>query len=390
MSDLRKEKRQLRDEFESRLAAYLITHEVVAKAELQEAIRQQVVMGGHLATILWELGYADGGTLSRLSAELLSLPEADPNQLSDITSKILKTLPYSFVEKYRILPVARTRNTLRVASCEPWNHLMLGEAAFQAGYPVEPCFVAEVPLVRLLNQHYGIALPARFRLDHPSAKPNKKTKRRPTAEQVPWHQLPELSADIATEVSLAAAEPPTPVIHPPEVSGVVDDQEELQPLATLDEALELLEVAEDRDGVGQILVRFALSKGRRVVLFMHRRKQWSGWLGAGRGVDPDEIRRLILPAEPGTMFGLVSQTGAHFMGALAAHAVHQEFLKGLGKGKPGAVSLFPVHFRGKLVFGVYLDAGHSRDVSTDVADILVLAQKAAGALERLVEKRLRA
>lgn len=100
------------------------------------------------------------------------------------------------------------------------------------------------------------------------------------------------------------------------------------------------------------------------------------------------IPGLMLPAEPGTAFGLVSQTGAPFLGPLAAHPVHDAFLGRLGDEKPGSVGLFPVHHRGRLVFGIYLDGGHGKDLAPDVGELLVLAQRAALTMQKLLEAKL--
>lgn len=60
----------------------------------------------------------------------------------------------------------------------------------------------------------------------------------------------------------------------------------------------------------------------------------------------------------------------------------------LGEGEPQTVGFFPVHYRGRVVFGVYLDGGGGRTVSVDIAEILLLAQRVPGALEQLVKRRL--
>jgi hypothetical protein len=371
--------REARDDFELKLGALLRGEGLVAAEDLEEAVRQQVIMGGHLATNLWELGLVDGRTLSRVSAELLRVPEADPADLADLSDKILRLLPRDFVERNRVFPIGIRRRILRVATCEPWNHLALGEAAFLSAYPVEPNFVAEVPLMRLLAQHYEIPLRARFqhRLVEPGvAEPGK-----------PWEaRQPELPADVATTVSVDGVEVAPPVIQPAEPPR--EEEPELEPIDKLVDARAALAEVESRSAVGVVLLRFALSHGRRVVLLTHRSGQWRGWLGAGEGVDTNGVRRLLLEAQKGTAFGLVSTTGAHYMGPLRAHEVHQKFLQAIGEDVPGAIALLPVHFRGKLVLGIYLDAGDRRDVSTDVAELLVLAQQVPSALERLIAKRL--
>lgn len=372
------DRREARDEFELKLSVRLQDEGYLSIDDIEEAVRQQVIMGGHLATNLWELGLVDGRTLSRLSAEILRVPEADPSELAELSKDRLRLLPSDFVERNRVVPIGVKRRTLRVATCEPWNHLALGEAAFLSAYPVEPNFVAEVPLMRLLAQHYRIPLRARFQqpLVEAGSAPKK------------WEEnLPELPSDIATVISVDGKEVEPPVIQPAE--PYLEEEPELEPIDTLTEAQQALDLAGRRNEVGRVLLRFALSRGERVVLFTHRAGHWTGWLGAGEGVDTFGVRRIMVEAEKGTVFGLVSETGAHFMGPLKAHQVHQKFLQSIGEDVPGAVALLPVHFRGRLVLGIYLDAGDRRDVTTDVAELLVLAQRVPSALERLIAERLK-
>jgi hypothetical protein len=371
-----RDRREARDDFELRLGARLREAGYIDGDNLEEAVRQQVIMGGHLGTNLWELGLVDGRTLSRVSAEILRVPEADPAELAELSGDILAILPQDFVRRSRVLPLGVNRRTLRVATSEPWDHLVLGEAAFLSTYPVEPNFVAEVPLMHLLCTHYDIPMRARFSQSSAPGDP---------AQERPWHQRSELSADIATGVAASGRLVKPPVIQPSE--PIPDDAEQLEPIDTLAEARAALERAHDRNAVGAVLLRFALSRGERVVLLTHRHGQWSGWLGAG-GVDVHAVRGLLLEAEPGTAFGLVSRTGAHYMGPLKAHPVHQHFLQVLGDVVPGGIALLPVHFRGKLVLGIYLDAGSRRDVATDLAELLVLAQQTPAALDRLIASRI--
>jgi len=368
-----------RDEFELKLGVQLQDRGIVSAEDLEEAVRQQVIMGGHLATNLWELGLVDGRTLSRLSAEILRVPEADAIELAELSKDALTLLPHDFVERNRVFPIGVKRRTLRVGTCEPWNHLALGEAAFLSAYPVESSFVAEVPLMRLLAQHFNIPLGARFQqplVELGAAAPVEK----------PWDDLPELSGDIATVISVDGKPVASPVIQPAEPH--MKEEPELEPIATLAEAQDALDAADDRDAIGAALLRFALSRGKRVLLLTHRSGRWTGWLGAGEGVDTHGVRRLMLEAGD-TVFGLVSTTGAHYMGSLKPHPVYQGFLQAIGDEIPGAVALLPVHFRGKLVLGIYLDAGDRRDVTTDLAELLVLAQRVPSALERLIAKRLK-
>lgn len=373
-----------REHFEAHLARQLIERGVVDKLDLEEAIQQQIIMGGHLSTNLWELGFAGGAELTRLSAEILGLPVVNPRAFGDPPRRVLESLPFDFIERKRVLPLEIAGRTLRLVTCEPWDHLALGEAARYCGFPVEPFFLPEVPLARLLCRFYNMPLGARFRLRHP-----RKATAPPEAVDVPWDDLQELPADIATVVTLGTKPDASRLVQPGAAPATAPEKKKpLAPLVDFSVAAVELEGATDRDAVGLTLARFALSRGKRVALLIHRSGQWSGWLGAGDGVDNAALGRFIVQAEKGTIFGLVSDTGAHFLGALPKHAVHAEFLNALGVARPGAVALFPVHFRGKLIMGLYMDAGHGADVPTDVADILLLAQRVPTVLERLMAARL--
>ncbi len=369
--------RDARERFETRLIAELLARELITHAGLELALSQQMALGGHLSTNLWELGMVEGGALSALSASLLGVREPNPDELERIPSPVLRVLPLEFVEKTRVLPLAIRRNVLEVVTAEPWDHLRLGEAAMHAGYPVQPAFVAEVPLLRLLSRYYRLPTPARFRLDLPA---------RPVArapDTMPWEELPELPGDIATVVTSG------PLIHPPQTPPAEVRPPPLVPISKLDEAYAALEAAEDRNAVGSVLARFALSRGKRVLLLAHRAGQWSGWLAAGERVDSNKVSKLMIPAEAGTAFGLVGETGAHYIGRLRHHPVHVAFLATLDKIWPGTVALLPVHFRGRLVMGIYLDAGVA-DVPTDLAELLLLAQRVPWVLERLLKRRMAA
>ncbi|MBI5508531.1 MAG: hypothetical protein HY903_07245 [Deltaproteobacteria bacterium] len=378
------ERRAERERFETELARRLLNLRVVTQSNLEAAIRQQVLTGGHLATNLWELGLADGRTLSRTSAEILDIREASPKALAKVPAKVRRLLALDVVERTRVLPMAVVRSVLRVATAEPWDHLALGEVARVSGYPLEPFFVAEVPLVRLMRRLYGIPLCPRF---VPADKSIKTQRHRPgaappSADDGLWDELPELSADIATVVVSGEPQAGAPR-RPPEGEALV-------PLTTLAAAREALAVAEDRDAIATVLLRFALSRGKRAALLLYRHGVWSGWHAAGHDVDPERVRQLSVPAQTATMFGLVASSGAPYLGPLAPHRWHIELWHALGEAVPGTVAFLPVHFRGKLVFGLYLDAGDGADMPTDVAEILVLAHSVPTAIERLIAHRIEA
>lgn len=393
--------KNLRDQqqrFEAGLARYFRGKGLVSEAELQEALTQQIIMGGQLGTALWELGLVPGKTLQAVTAGLLKLPSVDPATIQTIPHGILAKLDRDFVARTRILPFSVAGKVLRVATCEPWNLKALDEAAFLSGLRLELYALVEVPLVRLIEKNYGVKAGPRFRMQP-------QLRVRTTAATTP---APQTAADIGelmgedtfeemyagrahgapATVEVPTA-PPTPDAEDLEVVEVVEGIGEAADHGPLDRkvAIERLQEATDRDGIALVLARVALKVGRRVVLFSRQGDLWMGWTGVGQGISSAAVQALMIPSAKGTAFGLVHQTESHFLGPLAPNPVHDQFLKALGGGRPVTCGIFPVWFKGRIVFGIYIDNGDGQAIVPDIGDLLIVAQQVAAALERLIKAR---
>jgi hypothetical protein len=398
-----------RDRFESRLSRLLLDRGLVTRDELTEALEQQLILGGHLTTNLWELGLMEAEDLDRICCELLGIPGVRVEDVLRAPPAVLRRFSRPLVERSRALPIRFVDRSLHIAACEPWNEDALKELAFATSLRLVPHYLAEVALMRLAARLYGLPLSARFRIGRTvplRRRAEADTAGEPAEELMPegfFESLyakreapaegdPALQAEDEVILDLVEVvddevidlEASDPVAVPPEVPATPP----LMPIESLEEAGGALREATTRDDVGRVLVRFALGRGRRVVLLTRRGSLWFGWQGAGPGVEDAAVRGLMMPSEPGTAFGLVGQTGAPFLGPLAVHEVHDVFLDRIGKAKPGSVGLFPIHHRGRVVFGIYLDGGDGNDLIPDVGELILLAQRTAITLDRLLSERL--
>ncbi|MBW2713297.1 MAG: hypothetical protein JRC77_06050 [Deltaproteobacteria bacterium] len=238
--------------------------------------------------------------------------------------------------------------------------------AVQVVTPPPPAPVVPVPVV----QAPPVPLPAAVEVQAPVPAPVPPVAPAPVVEVVAPPIQEVTPAPVVTEILLSEEDlPPAPIL----------------PISDLQEVLSLIDRAEDRETLGGIVMRFALSKGSRMMLFTYHNSLWMGWTGGGEGVDRERVESLMVPSEPGTLFGLVGSTGAHYLGPVAPHPVHEKVFAVLGEPTPQAVGFFPVHYQGKMAFGIYLDGGDN--LSQGVGEILVMAQRVPQALERLVQKR---
>lgn len=499
----KKGKKSPQQQFEERLGLALINRGDIKREELDEALANQVLVGGHLATCLWELGIERIEKLAEYSAMALHLRYVPAKTIAETPDKVLKIFSKQFVAMHRIIPLAVKNKELSVATCEPWNLAALDEAAFHSRLKIQPFYCSEVQLMRLMEELYDIEIDGRFQLEPqlrnnrkpyvpaavtPAAKdsvklasaasisalksatiksppaskeepkasavsappaapiPDKTTAKRPSrlprqspieiVRQRPPKPVEPTAREPTAPVTTAAlasseftppaapASPPVsapPPVAPPieeevfELTDVVLEAEaadlsssddeiaaaqaamaEAQPLAAVErewlpltdmkEAYKLLDAAANRDELGEVLVRVALAKGKRALLFTRTGDNWNGWVGAGPGVVSHAVKSLCFASDKGTCFGLVGATGAQFLGPLQKHATHDRLLESLGGQKPASAGLFPVHFKGRVVFGIYLDGGGGKYIDPNIADILILAQKVPLAIERLIRE----
>jgi hypothetical protein len=371
--------RSLREAFENQLATALLRDGVVNRRQLEEARNLQVVMGGHLGTNLWDLDFADCHAVDAVAAGILRLPLA---KLSSANNAVVRRVPAQLARKLSILPIAQEGRTLRVASCEPWDVSIAEQIERLTNLRVETVYTGEVALAHAQKELLGIAPPVRIALGPQTCSED------PEDEGSSPAVVPEdLMSDASFQDLYASTSPGEEIL--PEIEIILEDEiVDLAPIAEIEEAGRLLDAADSREEIGEILARFALSRGERVVLLVRQRAIWTGWTGAGPGVEPHRVRGLIVPSEAGTIFGLVGSTEAPYLGPLHPHRVHLHFAHALGGDQPRTVGLFPVHYRGKLVFGIYLDSGDTGQAPDDIADLLLVAQRAPAALERVVQRRL--
>jgi len=78
-----------------RLGELLTQNNLLTKAQLEEALKAQVLFGGKLGTILIEMGLITENALVDLLSSLLKLPCAHPGDLLNIPPHVISPHPTS-------------------------------------------------------------------------------------------------------------------------------------------------------------------------------------------------------------------------------------------------------------------------------------------------------
>ncbi len=387
-------------------------------ADVDEAVSWQVLYGGRLGTNLLELGLVEERVLAETLGRQLSC-EATFGEV-ELAQAIVQMIPRQVARRREMVPWRVEGKRLKVLCASPRENLeVLDEIGFRLAKLVRPVVAPEFRIHQCLRRYFDSSLPMRS-LDF-GLRPRRRTAPAPgapptdaadliddqafadlyqrviAAPQSSWRALDGEPAALATTDSGPAEPTPLAGSAPAEqelfldASAILRPVEETEPedLAPLDfpGALAAIGLAGEREQVARAVLRYARSKAARAVLLSIQRDFALGWDALGEGLSPEQARRIALPLTAPSAFRLVRESRSHYIGPLAKEPGNVHFLKGLGKQWPASAVLLPVLFRGNVVYILYVDNGHRRQVNPDIGELLILSQNITRSMEQLVAKR---
>lgn len=145
-----------------RLGEILADEGVLTEDQLQRAITDQLVFGGHLGTSILELGFLDERTLGAALARTMRLGYTDRNALAAVPYDVVQAVPARLAEKHRVIPLRIEKKNLHLAMVDPTNLLALDEISFVTGFKIIPSVALEVRILEMLETHYGLARSQRY------------------------------------------------------------------------------------------------------------------------------------------------------------------------------------------------------------------------------------
>ncbi len=123
-----------------RIGDAFVDNGLIDKAQLQKALKRQSRKGGHLGSILIEMGFITIGDL----LDFLSLQCGFPaiNLYETLIDKaVLESISREKVQSLKILPVAVDEHTLTLAMVNPHDFETVSEIGFRLGKKIDPVIV---------------------------------------------------------------------------------------------------------------------------------------------------------------------------------------------------------------------------------------------------------
>jgi hypothetical protein len=364
----------------TRLGDLLLQQGLVSTAQLDEALKYQVIFGGKLGTNLIEMGILEEDDIARALSQQYHVPTPTADEVMDVEPQVLALLPRELVEEHNVVPLKLEGRRLTLLMPDPSNFNLIDDLAFRTGLIIKPVVAAELRIILALEKHYNIGRDRRY---------IHVTKKIATKRPAP----PAPPAETVTPPPLAPpVEAAAQVVPPPELAPAdPGEHEELAEIAPLEEFLDsetlalYLADARDRDDVLDSIASYLSHEYARVALFLVRGNVAQGWKASVDQEDLPAFKEAQFPLDEPSILKTVAETSSFLLGPIPRTPFNSMFLQEIGGRVPQTALLVPLLMMGRVVGIIYVD-GKGEKLAEKLFELQKITIKAAMAFEILVLK----
>lgn len=404
-----------------RLEEHLVSRGVLSQERAEDALRSQALVGGAMDTLLLEMGALREQDLVTALGEISGL---QPIYLADYVPNpgMSSALPREDAERLNLAPLSVEDGMLHVAVPHPVPMRGLEALVRKLGRSVAPWVSTDVRVRAWRAQIYGTPLPARDAAllgtlgptleERLAAELARRTGRSFVGEPLPLvNPRPEpvegaepSAAEPASgllealEAGVAAAEPELPAwtVDAPRPRGQRRDHSSTpgedagnDPVVewTLAEARTALRaVAGDREGIKDVVLRYARRTFDFVAAFAVVRGAAMGWDARGDGAETVAVAQVSFPLDVPSVFRTAALAHSSYAGPVPGDALTRQVLEALGRA-PRSLFVFPVEVRGRLVAVLYGDRAGRAVSQRRLSDLILFCQDLGVAFAELIVLR---
>jgi hypothetical protein len=399
-----------------KLGEHFIQQGLLTQAQLEAALKAQLIFGGHLGTVLLEFGHVDEHTLGRTLAKIFNVDYAPPNLFTDIPKTIIDLVPKRLVEKHHVVPFDKRERNLAVAMIDPKDLRAIDEIGFATGHRIHPWVAPEARIFQVMERYYD--LPRRHRyisvcqtLDAAGAAPapasHGPSPRERAVLDSAYAPPPYLAALGTPETGpdsegppaaprMAAAAPAAPataslIVNAPVAAAIPAPVPSPAPAMQAVPSGPMTEAAfsdelcrcESASEIADATVRYLASRLSRAILFLVRGDTATLW--KAHGLTGEKIPSLLLPLTTEPLFALLHERDS-YCGPLPTGSPAL-LLANLGMTPPKEIVLLPGYLDDRLLVIVYGDGGANASLEPDIGDLRPIVTKIACALHLVALKR---
>lgn len=354
----------------------LVKHNVISEAQLEEALRNQVIFGGKIGTNLIELGYITADKLAEFLSKNKGVPAATSQHLEHIPADVIAILPPEVVKKHQVIPISLEKKRLTVAMIDPTDLATIDKLGFMTGMYINPVVIPELLLLMALERYYKIRRETRYIAIAKDMRREPQVVAAKEINEIAAPPLPE--TDLAEEVIEIPGEfagfdkvevPELPVEPEPEEAYNMTDM------------CTALAGATSRDAIGEALMEYLRSRYFRCALFLPKEPNLTGWLAAAAEGYVENFSDVKIEMTPPSSFLQVIETKNFCMGQLINPADLKAASTVGGKDHPAI--LLPIILMNRVV-AILCVFDSLENLAKGLAELQKIAVKSAMAFEILI------
>jgi predicted nicotinamide N-methyase len=422
------------------LSTLIVTEGGVPPERMDDALQRQVLSGGGLDTVLLEMGLVDEDHLLKLLSRSEGIPAVDRGAIDRADPAAVAMFPRRLAEKHGIVPLSVDARTLSVAVARKPDLALLDEIGFMLSVYVKPHVTTEARVAYALFKLYGVPLAPRVEnllgllgedpddiqpIDAPPPAVNEEPA--PDQSSDGWSVV---SAKMAVTPSDGGADkvsgPATPAAEmlqseaPAAPSNGTSQAEaeqgrrrlleklEAEEAAeaeyqenrrkhrvkwTVDDAIAELALADSRDAMLDVALRFAYRRLSTAAVFVllrggggeDRIPGWVLWDVIDERFTRKDFERLFIPADEAGCLGQIREIRSHFLGPLKDG---DPLVEAFGRA-PRAAVLVPIIVGDVLAAVLYGDGGRRPIPPSSLAELHMVVPRLGKALRNLILRRKR-
>jgi MshEN domain len=354
-----------------KIGELLVREKLITLAQLEEALKSQVIFGGRLGTNLIEMGLLEENDIARMLSKKLGVPFLDPPSLMmNIPTDVLAVIPKEYAAKYQIIPLRLDGRRLTLGMVNPAALKIIDEIAFLTSCVIRPVVVPEVRIVLALEKHYKIERKLRYIHSKNLIEEKVVVAKEPEAQVSDDAWFEEIEEQDSKEQ-------PKPV----------DAQAQAEFIAryTVDHISKKLADAKDRDDIADTLVHYLGQTLVSGAMFLIRSDIAMGWKAVLHQKPVPGFDLLQIPLNEPSILKTVAESQNYYLGPIPRTPFNSMILQEFGGRVPKMVLLIPLVMMGRTVGIIYAD-GEGHPIGEDLSELQKLATKAVMAFEILILK----
>lgn len=137
------------------LEQYLVKKGVITEGQLLNALKLQKSEGIRIGAALIKLGYITEDQLVYALSDIYGYPLISLSQ-TEIDINAFKLIPEEVIKKYKIVPFAKTGNTIKVAICEPLNTVVDYIKFLLTGFNLKIYLTKDSEILKVIDKFISI------------------------------------------------------------------------------------------------------------------------------------------------------------------------------------------------------------------------------------------